>query len=425
MSPWPSPVPSSSLTPADPETRRFCDQHLIVDFNVVNLGEDLCNLPRAKISPAAWNALVRATELNAEVASALGFSLKELLPDGLQLRLYPNDDGLLGSYASGTTLTMGVFSDWPASAADLDHTINDGVYIHELGHTISLGRSKLPAAAHEMARAGDLLFVETFADTLAMSLRNGQIVTPSPEIPKCLAEFRRISESQSYRVQSGYFDQNFEMNRIRQCCLKHPGTGWELPRIARLCERAGVSSSTPPLKPTYNRAPINFELSESYAFTAFDSHQIGIPLNSFLLELSRRISKPMLELYFGALKELDSDQERRTYLCLPVSAKNLIAPWTTRKFTPEQVLTKIRLKLTLGEQAIFDELVERHGLAKFVSEAQNYPARRAMWVLRRHPWDPTVPVDLQQFVDNCPYMSFNAQGCQLRPECAIECVGSN
>jgi hypothetical protein len=427
----PSATAPESTPPQDSATRQFCTDHHLTSFSYSNsldlrngpkeVSYEYCDWPREKMPLAVRNALEQVVRLNAEAARALHIELSELLPEGLKISLRPFALGPWGYSAWDKSLSITVFPDWPESPGDADHTINEALYLHELGHVIALGHSRTAQIVHELAMQP--LFIETFSDTLAISLR-GRVFSADPQVPECLQKVRWIGLDQSYRAQGGYFDNFFGLRRMHQCCSTHPGGGWSHPRIVQACSMIEKTYEQWVGTTHYDRKPLDLSPRQLEISPILDPHQIGIPVNSFLLDLSQRLGVPALDLYFTALREFDTDATRREYGCSALLVQGLVAPFLIRSFTPDQILDAIRARLAAEQKLVFDALYEKHRLDRYAVAAQQdaaYRATRGFWTLFA-----STPPETEQgrhfkaVLGDCSYDRARP-ACTVRPECALEC----
>jgi len=346
---------------------QHCEKNNVYFIFVKNVegfnSTDPCRLTDQELSPEMLNILNSIGKLNQKLADFLNLTVDELLDYGyghskVSVVFEANAFGPIASSARKYNgIKIGTFPDWTGK------DFNESVYVHELTHYVALTASpKLAAIIPELNETS--LFSETFADAAALAI-TGLVFSQSSEMPKCLGKLRYIADLQSYNYPTGYFDVFFGARRMGKCC-EYLET--EMPNdrhVKSVCSthRQYFSSGMPSFsRQTFN--PDHFiEKPDQY-----DRHQIGIPINAFLNELSKELGKDLKALFSMPLLATSAVGPKHTFICVIKETPNY--PVTVQASSFLDVFKEIRKSLSPKERLLFDKQWEKHQMSKGMKIAE-------------------------------------------------------
>ena len=243
-------------------------------------GPNICEKPISELSTGEKRNLDEINNIHQRVAALFGLSAFDLFVEPIEIDLLESTLGGLYSYAGIKSLSIGVY---PKS----DYVFNNGIYAHELGHILSKSKNKnLPVSFADLHNS--ILFIEMFADFISLSLFN-EIIIPVSGEESCIDRARYISSGQTYHMAQEYFQSDFSMARMAQCCKSKTMENRGNP-LKGFCEEfSRMGEFTVKLTTPFD--PMTIEMSK------VDNHQIGIPLLSFMKELSRKTQLQMKDIF--------------------------------------------------------------------------------------------------------------------------------
>ena len=362
----------------DPELKIKPDNSAPPD-NLDGFYPNLCLRDDSILPKHIVKALTQIKKLNQKVAGFFGLTAEELFTVekgrvlGIDLRFIASEVGNLRSYAIesfhvdlGTTdwnrytIALGVFPDWKHYEG-----FGAGTYIHELSHVLVRRTSMhLPKILSIFGTTGNL-FDETHADTLALALE-GREFFRSPGLPECMDRVRFFADLQSYNYPLSYFDNDFFGRRLVKCCqhLTKHNSNDEHVRMA--CGK--VSEENAGGFPEFRR-----KLFDPLLYVAdpdgFDTHQIGIPINSFIAELSDTTGQSISSFFPRAL-DLASKSKKRRFFCSLPNPISKVHPIEVSVYSYLDILKEIKNLMPNDQKIHFDNLWQKHALEKAVTLAK-------------------------------------------------------
>jgi hypothetical protein len=325
---------------------------------------DYCRVAEAALPPAARSILTQVRGLNAAASAVFEMSAGKLLATPFALRIKRSIRGPLISFArnessehqgSVTRLTLGVYTDW---AGEKNEPINAGVYTHELGHVIGLlpENPALPLLYRELVNTK--LMLEMMADFTAFSAV-GHVFSPEQGVPACLQQaFRKITPELSYATSIDDFAPDSYWRQTDNCCLMLEKTDAHTARSRAYCADHLKDGLLPPAKPSarhFSAAYYKKHVRE------IDGHFVGLPLNSFLLDLSRQTSLNLAPLLLRALTNTEQDSAR-AFLCEIPRLKRFLQPLKETRHSVAQVLVRLEDELPASARPVFQKLWQSHGM---------------------------------------------------------------
>lgn len=358
----------------------LCRRAFVGAFEVEGLerfpdGTDYCRVAEQDLPPPIREALTAVAARDAQVAAFFHLSVQELFTLPLRIALRGDPTGPLASSASpvrrprtgivplSSLVTMTVFPDWPAGIVDSTKVLSPGIYLHELGHVISYNRdNRLPTVIHELASTD--LFTESFADTLALA--GAGTLFDAVTLPTCLRAARIVTDHDSYDEPYGAFDLLESRRRVVACCDEPANAADPDARVRGACDfmRRALRREYP-VVPAFDASALDpataYAIPPRASHIPLDPHQIGIPLNSFLLELSRETGRGLEDLYLSAL--LDFSLEKPG-VPDPGTRNFAALGHTLHAHRLRDVFRVVRASLLPRDVAVFDRLWKKHGLEK-------------------------------------------------------------
>ncbi|MFY7993526.1 MAG: hypothetical protein ACOVP4_09565 [Bacteriovoracaceae bacterium] len=303
-------------------------------------GPNICEKPMSELTAGEKRNLEEINNIHQKVAALFGISAFDLFVEPLEIDLLESTLGGLYSYAGVKSISIGVY---PNS----DYVFNNGIYSHELGHILSGSKNKnLPVSFADLDNS--ILFIEMFADLISLSLFD-EIIIPVSGEESCIDRARYISSGQTYHMAQEYFLSDFSMARLAQCCKSRTMENRGSP-IKGFCEEFSRMGEFP-VKLTTPFDPMTIEMNK------VDDHQIGIPLLSFMKELSRKTQLQMKDIFKLGFDHKTPRTE--VYSCEVNLEIKKIELHTVRSF-----LQDLRGALTYANQLTYDLLATKHGIEK-------------------------------------------------------------
>lgn len=308
-------------------------------------GDNICEKKLIDLPAGERRNLEAILEVHTRAAKLFGISIQDLFNEAIEVDMLETTLGGLASSAGGSSINMGVY---PKS----DYVFNKGVYSHELGHVLSgNGNTKLPSSFKDLDNS--ILFTEMFADLLALALYD-QIIIPVKGEESCIDRARYIAQGQTYNMPQEYFLSDFSMARVAKCCESSTMKDAH-PFVLGLCDEVNrmgdfkVSLSTP------------FD-PETIVMKEVDDHQIGIPLLSFLKELSRHTGKEMEEIFRLGFDHALPRHE--AFTCTLTLKEEVVDVIKTEMNTVRSFLSDLRESLDFADQMTYDLLAAKHAIEK-------------------------------------------------------------
>lgn len=342
-------IASSTLTFAQTELNELCLQSNIKSLQHLDLdhweGENICEKSLENLSQAERRNLEAIYDVHKRAADLFGIEISELFNSPLEVSMLETTLGGLASYAGNVTISMGVY---PKS----DYAFNKGIYAHELGHVLSGSEnSKLPSSFSDLDNS--ILFTEMFADLLSLTLFDN-IILPVQGEESCIDRARYIARGQTYNMAEEYFLSDFSMARVAKCCESstiknsHPFVNGLCEEISRMGEFQ-VKLSKP-------FDPMTVNLSQ------IDNHQIGIPLLSFLKELSKQTKRELRDIFRLGFKQAAPQSE--SFSCeVNYQGKKIFEDKHSRH-TVRSFLQDLKNNLNIHEKMTYDLLASKHAIEK-------------------------------------------------------------
>ena len=291
LSPATAKAEESSWPPRNPLCReaRLATLHVKGAKDLAE-SQDLCALSAEEISAPFQEAIRDAREVHERVAAAFRLNPEELFPQGVRLTLKASGEGLNGAYEP-----------WPArvEVGAVPHPtrwLNQAVYAHELGHWVADSDNPRVSSVIKETRLS-FLMGETLADTVALAAF-GNTGSADPDLPACTMP-RQIDGNQGYKAPVSFFEKSYGLRGIRVCCAQNQGRLSENGKL--VCAAAEIDpqgKQRPPVTPFRKQL---FRASQAVLNRdEFDSHQIGVPLNSFLFALGEKAGRPLFADFLAA-----------------------------------------------------------------------------------------------------------------------------
>ncbi len=252
-------------------------------------------IAEAEVPPSVRDVFEQVTALNKKVTDLLEISA-DVFPD-LDLTIQGSSAGPL---TSDDAITLGVFESWAG------HKINSAIYLHELGHVLS-SRTFFAEPVFPVANklAQSPLFVEAFADWLAISIENG-IISSEADFPRGLQNARSLGHVSSFDLPAKVFTgqyANENLFRELKANPSQPGTP------AAMNEKHLLHLLAEARKDPMTEKVGDLPLSSLDSLWGLDPHQLGIPVNAFLVSLNARLGRPLVKEFLRALK-MDVDANK-------------------------------------------------------------------------------------------------------------------
>lgn len=260
--------------------------------------------------------------LNTKVAGVFSSDLKTVFGSGFNLIVFGSRYGALSSaFASNGTLLWGVYPNWNFG----DEL--ESIYIHELGHFLSTPELATGLSPILKSLMQNPLFMETFADTLAIKLSGH--VFGDVAVKRC--EPRRVLEHQGYGYSRGYFDTSYVLRSVAACCKKLDHMKLDDPLGSNLCRSLKEDQE---LAKMFSRETLGkFDQSDLTQENFFnpdkppiDAHQIGLPINSWLLNLEHKGIHSGIKILLDSIRDVPENEILAKASCSvqPESDTNLV-----------------------------------------------------------------------------------------------------
>lgn len=355
----------------------------VEEISRISAKTNFCHEDASKLPVRISNTIEQIGVLNRKAAEFLGIPAEKLLPSGLSVHLSASALGPLGSQAN-RELYLGVFPDWDmAHVPKGESPINDAIYLHELGHVLMVNANPhLPGTGAELQRSSFL--AEAVADLLAISLAGGTISKQS-DIP-LQAELRPMGAEASYRAPKEFFDILYVDRRIEAICKeleagKHTdhsrvfcgqSLGHDIP-LAKKKHGLDKNAPFPAIDSTKSFDPSDVSKQRRVGHLVYDSHQLSVPINSFLIALGKKINKPVQLIFLRAIAKISHQQIRLKASC------TLQAPGVSEAAAKANAIQGFKTSFSSVLSAVRDEYTEEE--LKIAQELWNERGMNAAVVL--------------------------------------------
>lgn len=363
-------IPLSTKSPIN----RYCRSAYVNLFRVTGVKDfsiktNYCAVPLSKVPKKVKATLDQLRATHIQIASFLATDVKTLFRRGISITLKGTAIGFYASAYAGPAILgpgegfqIGVFPTWKSGK------INVAVYTHEFAHSIALGTLKSFEALQEV---GDQdLFQEGIADELAVALY-GSISTDVDGVPACVSNVREFNSEKTFNAPKGEFDLVSGARRRYACCSNLQTQGLLAGDAKKLCELIIQAVSKKPFPPYkteqfdpslgHKAKPGNYSKPED---DVYDTHELGVPIVSFLNDLRKEYSYKGSPLYKTLAAFTSLDTFKRDYTC---SLENQPGASVDElgEFSVSQVFTKMReLFVPIDNGEKFDELFAKHGIER-------------------------------------------------------------
>jgi hypothetical protein len=293
-------APAWANAPAAPATNALCREAYLKRLIVQGTGDalegkDLCAQEPAGLPAKMQEAIRDAKEVHEKVAQTFGLSPEALFAEGVNLRVISGREGLNGTYKDESReVELG-------AVINPRRWIEPPVYAHELGHWVADSKNPLISSFFRESRYAVLLD-ETLPDTVSLATY-GTTGNLDPDLPACMSP-RLIDGKQTYNAPMDYFAARTGSRAIRACCDANKG---RLSAAAEgVCSFVAEVVKKKPLPPL--RPGLKFSVKAALADPSkIDTHQIGVPVNSFLYALGAKLGRPLYQEFLLAAHRAKSD----------------------------------------------------------------------------------------------------------------------
>lgn len=314
--------------------------------NPIFEGKDFCYIDSVLLPVQVSQTITQIGILHKRAADLFNLLPGQLIAQPLKIILRSVSKGYLSSRASGSAILMGVFSDWNGEP------INEGVYLHELGHTIAYTPNLfLPSALAEISTS--VFIAEAIADLIAI-LISGSLEGKDGTLPSCLQGIRVITRAQSYSAAAGYFRSDFTARRLDMCCTYLDRIHGQTPHSAALCSNLSVVNKVTP----FDRTKFTPDLFQKHP-NDFDQHQLGIPLNSFFVDLKNTTGINPFRLVMTALERMNLSKTN-TFVCTIPNLSEVVGVLTFKSLTFAKVLSELIALIPAEHVGAFKKLWKKH-----------------------------------------------------------------
>ena len=308
-------------------------------------GENICEKSLSDLTTGERRNIEEIYDVHKRAADLFDITVSELFNSAIEVDILETTLGGLASSAGGSSINMGVY---PKS----DYTFNKGIYAHELGHVLSgNGNTKLPSSFKDLDNS--VLFTEMFADLLALALFD-QIIIPVKGEETCIDRARYIARGQTYNMPMEYFLSDFSMARVAQCCKSKTMIDAH-DYVKGLCEEVSrMGDFVVKLSDPFD--PITVDPEQ------VDDHQIGIPLLSFMKELSVKTGLEMKSVFKLGFDHILPRHEEFT--CVVSLNNEVVETLEADLNTVRGFLLDLRQSLSFADQMIYDLLASKYAIEK-------------------------------------------------------------
>lgn len=337
-----------------------CKEAHIASMRVSKFSEgiedlEVCKLHGPQLTEEYARAIRDIKEVNERAADILHVDAGVLFGAGIRLRVVSSDSGFNGLFETssdddGLPLVTIETVDKPVNL------VNRGVYAHELGHWLLwVPENKVPMGLRSLGQSH--FWAESIADTLALA-NQGTVTSPEPGMPACLhARTPEALANRSYRDANGFFLNRYQTDQTYACC-EQIAESTEYPKGVAACwaaEEQRQGSGYDPNVP-FDGSPFPVE-DAARNLRQYSGYQLGIPLNSFLLEAEAKIGGNILQRFLDAA----SNAQPIRYTCAPRNRLD-VQPVQVTVTSVREGLAAVRERLSSLERDTFDRLSAAHGL---------------------------------------------------------------
>ncbi len=328
------------------------------------------------LPPGFGRILDQLGVLHRRLEAYLGVPFEQLVPGGIGIRFSPTF--VYESTPSPGRFTIAVQPTW---TGELD--VEDTEYIHDLAHIITatpggtLYQRLLPFK-------GRLTFDETFADALALGMLGKPVLqgTGGGVLPPVLRFWRRITTDQSFRDSFRTFYRFTYALEMLKTCEGLWSAGSMTSEAAYYCHDFELwRIFYQPLAATELDVEFRAEhclnsVGNLIPYVKCDPHIIGIPVNSFVLDLQQELGADLYRGLFSKILLAAEPRHGKTFSCAFGPTERPVHAFPVRVQSFVRAFELLREELPRSQQANFDEAWKRHELSILV-KLESYELKQA------------------------------------------------
>jgi hypothetical protein len=316
--------------------------------------KDVCQ-GSAALKPQVARAIRDIKEIHEKAAALLEVDATALFGAGVRIHLSTGVAGFDGHFEPLDDDDLPrIHAETVEGAVTL---VNRGVYAHELGHWLLwVPREPLATTLRSLGQAH--FWGESIADTFALAIE-GTATSPEPGVPACMERRSPADlENRSYRGPNGFFLDRFPRAQAFACC-EQIASKPEFAKGAAVCDAQAELDQKDPFDPSIPFDDTPFPIAEATAakLRGYSRYQLGVPLNSFLLDVRDAVEPTILTRFVRAAKNVTPID----FTCKLGAHADVPSVRVTVGSVKEQ-LAKARESLSPDKQQKFDELARAHGL---------------------------------------------------------------
>lgn len=231
-------------------------------------------------------------QVHRQVATLINLEPRRLFDPGIKIEIIPRNEGVLSTDSGTDDVSLSVYPDWNGDP------ISTSLYTHELGHLVTLRLKNFFPAVAELGK--ELLLSEGIADLFAYEvggLGPTGFILPDLNLPACFAGLRQITFLDTFNNPAHFFHTSYSNSKLLACCEFLDSTLTHTPHSQLTCGALKATQPERPLKPL----DLSIFSPENTSMQSIDPHQVGIVINSFLLQLSEQLGQRPLPLLLRAI----------------------------------------------------------------------------------------------------------------------------
>ncbi len=384
---------------------------------------DLC-LVADQVLPADARVFInQIKDANEKIINSLGLSEVSPFFNELSVRLVPSDLSVIDSafeIVDGTPqVRLGTTKN------HYFERFSQFVYTHEMGHWyISY---YLPTVEKVASLKNIATFQEFFADALVIDIY-GNLDTSDIEAPLCIRQIRTVGEHQTFKGEIGKYDTSSYFREAAACCRSLAKKGEETSLSQAACKHNKEIETIffPDGLPKYSRAPLDQNVHSLY-LSEYDKrlepHKASTPINSFLIELSKKTKKSIMSLLLPTLKK--NIRSQTAYQCsfeeiLDQSVFDVVEEIDVP--TIDSLFLEIRDQVSTEHTGVFDSLFRKYGMHTAQVILRNEEIDIAKFSIQERLKNKTHEVwkTGQAFLQN--WHCIDQQSGQLSQECDLDII---